>query len=58
MYPLSIPTNGQALNITVTSYAGDLEFGLIGDRRSLPHLQRMLPALEEGLAQLEKAFGV
>ena len=58
MYPLSIPTNGQALNITVTSYAGDMEFGLIGDRRSLPSLQRMLPALEEGLAQLEKAFGV
>lgn len=58
MYPLSIPTNGQALNITVTSYAGDMEFGLIGDRRSLPHLQRMLPALEEGLAELEKAYGV
>jgi WS/DGAT/MGAT family acyltransferase len=58
MYPLSIPTNGQALNITVTSYAGDMEFGLVGDRRSLPHLQRMLPALEEGLAELEKAFGV
>jgi WS/DGAT/MGAT family acyltransferase len=58
MYPLSIPTNGQALNITVTSYAGDMEFGLIGDRRSLPSLQRMLPALEDGLALLEKAFGV
>jgi WS/DGAT/MGAT family acyltransferase len=58
MYPLSIPTNGQALNITVTSYAGEMEFGLVGDRRSLPHLQRMLPALEEGLAELEKAFGV
>jgi diacylglycerol O-acyltransferase len=58
MYPLSIPTNGQALNITVTSYAGDMEFGLIGDRRSLPHLQRMLSALDEGLAELEKAFGV
>lgn len=58
MYPLSIPTNGQALNITVTSYAGDMEFGLVGCRRSLPHLQRLLPALEEGLAELEKAFGV
>jgi diacylglycerol O-acyltransferase len=56
MYPLSIPTNGQALNITVTSYAGDMEFGLIGCRRSLPHLQRLLPALEDGLAELEKAF--
>jgi len=58
MYPLSIPTNGQAMNITVTSYAGDLEFGLVGCRRSLPHLQRLLPALEEGLAELEKAFAV
>jgi diacylglycerol O-acyltransferase len=56
MYPLSIPTNGQALNITVTSYAGQMEFGLIGDRRALPHLQRMLPALDEALAELEKAF--
>jgi WS/DGAT/MGAT family acyltransferase len=56
MYPLSIPTNGQALNITVTSYAGQMEFGLIGDRRALPHLQRMLPALDDALAELEKAF--
>ncbi len=57
MYPLSIPTMGQALNITVTSYAGEIEFGLIGCRRSLPHLQRLLPALDEALAELEKAFG-
>jgi diacylglycerol O-acyltransferase len=56
MYPLSIPTKGQALNITVTSYAGQMQFGLIGCRRSLPHLQRLLPALEEALAELEKAF--
>jgi WS/DGAT/MGAT family acyltransferase len=56
MYPLSIPTNGQALNITVTSYAGRMQFGLIGCRRSLPHLQRLLPALEEALAELENAF--
>ena len=58
MYPLSIPLNGQALNITVTSYAGQLQFGLTGDRRSLPSLQRMLAGLEEGLAAMEKAFGV
>lgn len=57
MYPLSIPTAGQALNITVTSYAGQMEFGLIGCRRSLPHLQRLLPALDEALAELEKAVG-
>lgn len=58
MYPLSIPTHGQALNITVTSYAGELHFGLTGCRRSLPHLQRMLTGLEHGLADLEEAFGL
>ena len=56
MYPLSIPTAGQALNITVTSYAGSLQFGLTGCRRSLPHLQRLLTGLDESLGQLEKAF--
>jgi diacylglycerol O-acyltransferase len=56
MYPLSIPLNGQALNITVTSYAGQVQFGLIGCRRTVPHLQRMLVGLENGLAELEKAF--
>jgi WS/DGAT/MGAT family acyltransferase len=57
MYPLSIPLNGQALNITVTSYAGQVQFGLTGCRRSLPHMQRLLHGLEESLAALEKAFG-
>jgi diacylglycerol O-acyltransferase len=32
-----------------------MQFGLVGCRRSLPHLQRLLPALEDGLAELEKA---
>ena len=55
IYPLSIPFEGQALNITVTSYAGHLEFGLTGCRRSVPHLQRLLTHLEDALADLEKA---
>jgi WS/DGAT/MGAT family acyltransferase len=58
MYPLSIPLNGQALNITVTSYAGRAQFGLTGCRRTLPHLQRLLVGLEDALVDLEKAFGV
>ena len=56
MYPLSIPLAGQALNITITSYAGRAHFGLTGCRRSLPHMQRLLHGLDEGLAALEKAF--
>jgi WS/DGAT/MGAT family acyltransferase len=55
VYPLSIPYEGQALNITVTSYAGSLEFGLTGCRRTVPHLQRLLGFLEDSLAELEKA---
>jgi diacylglycerol O-acyltransferase len=55
LYPLSIPTDGQAFNITVTSYAGDMSFGLTGCRASVPHLQRMLVHLDGALAELEKA---
>ncbi|HEY0641443.1 MAG TPA: wax ester/triacylglycerol synthase family O-acyltransferase [Pseudonocardiaceae bacterium] len=54
MYPVSIPYEGQALNITVTSYAGSLEFGLTGCRRSVPSLQRMLTHLDTALDELEK----
>ena len=55
MYPLSVPQQGQALNITVVSYAGQLNFGLTGCRRSLPHLQHMLAYLEDSLTELETA---
>ena len=56
MYPLSIPTSGQALNITCTSYDDQLQFGLTGCRRTLPHLQSMLAGLDDALVALEKAF--
>jgi diacylglycerol O-acyltransferase len=58
MYPLSIPFDGQALNITCTTYAQDLAFGLTGCRRSVPHLQRLLGHLDDELTALEKAAGV
>ena len=57
-YPLSIPINGMALNITCNSYAGDMDFGLTGCRRSVPHLQRLLTHLDDELGALEKATGV
>jgi WS/DGAT/MGAT family acyltransferase len=53
IYPLSIPTENQALNITCLSYAGHLEFGLVGCRLAVPKLQRLLDYLEESLAELE-----
>lgn len=57
-YPLSIPINGMALNITCISYAGNLGFGLTGCRRTLPHLQRLLVHLDDEVKALEKAAGV
>ena len=57
-YPLSIALDGQALNITVVSNAGNLDFGLVGCRRSVPHLQRLLGHLDTALQDLERAVGV
>ncbi|MCV7103482.1 WS/DGAT/MGAT family O-acyltransferase [Mycobacterium palustre] len=57
-YPLSIAMDGQALNITLVSNAGNIDFGLVGCRRSVPHLQRLLAHLESSLKDLEAAVGV
>ena len=56
-YPLSIALDGQALNVTLTNNADNLDFGLVGCRRSVPHLQRLLGHLEDSLTELEQAVG-
>jgi WS/DGAT/MGAT family acyltransferase len=55
-YPISVVSDGQALNITLVSYAGDLAVGITGCRRSVPHLQRLLGHLERSLAELEETY--
>ncbi|MEO7096177.1 MAG: wax ester/triacylglycerol synthase family O-acyltransferase [Polyangiales bacterium] len=55
-YPLSIPFHGYALNITVQSYAGTLNFGFIGCRDTLPHLQRLAVYCGEAVDELEEAI--
>jgi len=57
MYPVSIVLDGQALNITLCSRGKYLDFGLIGCRKSVPHLQRLLTHLESALAELELSWG-
>jgi len=54
-FPLSIPFNGYALNITVESYAGVLGIGFIGCRDAVPHLQRLAVYTGEALQDLEVA---
>ena len=55
LFPLSIPLDGQGLNITCLTYADKISFGLTGCRRTVPHLQRLLGFLDDELAALEKS---
>ncbi|EGD54995.1 acyltransferase, WS/DGAT/MGAT [Gordonia neofelifaecis NRRL B-59395] len=52
-YPVSIPMEGLAMNITVTTIGGKAGFGIIGARAQLPSLQRILVHLETALSELE-----
>ena len=54
MYPLSIVTHGQALNITVSSCGESLDFGIVACRRSVPSAQRLIDHLDEALLELER----
>ncbi len=44
-YPVSIVIHGMALNVTVQSYNGRLDYGLIGYRRALPDINELADAL-------------
>lgn len=58
VYPASLLYHGQALNITITSYGDELQFGLTACRRRVPSLQRILLHLEDSLVELETAMGL
>jgi WS/DGAT/MGAT family acyltransferase len=56
IYPVSIVTQGQALNITCQSYAGSMDFGFTGCHSSVPSLQKMAIHTAQALEELESAF--
>jgi hypothetical protein len=55
LYPVSIPTHGMALNLTVQSYCGSLDFGLTACRKTVPELHKIADYLDESLAELHDA---
>ena len=55
VYPVSLLLDGQAMNITLNSYANKLEFGVLACRRTVPHMQRLLTDLETALSDMEQA---
>ena len=58
VYPVSLPIDRIALNITLLSYNDQLEFGLTACRRTLPSMQRLLDFLENGIHELEVAADI
>jgi diacylglycerol O-acyltransferase len=53
-FPVSIVTHGLGLNITATSYAGSLDFGLVACRDAAPKLDGMAAGLARALKILLK----
>ncbi|MGW5152683.1 WS/DGAT/MGAT family O-acyltransferase [Rhodococcus koreensis] len=58
LYPVSIPTTGQALNITCISSDDQIVVTLTGCRRALPDLNPMLDSLDTELDLLDTAVGL
>ncbi|MBK6638546.1 MAG: wax ester/triacylglycerol synthase family O-acyltransferase [Rhodocyclaceae bacterium] len=56
VYPVSIPAHSMGLNITVQSYAGYLDFGFIGCRDTLPHMQKLAVYAKDSFDELEQAL--
>jgi diacylglycerol O-acyltransferase / wax synthase len=56
IYPASIVTHGQALNITCQSYAGSMNFGFTGCHSTVPSLQKLAVYAADALEELEAAL--
>lgn len=54
-YPMSVLVHGQALNITVTSYADELDFGLLAAREAMPDLNKLADYIGTACDELEIA---
>lgn len=54
-YPVSVITDGLGLNITVMSYDGHLDVGIITDREQITDPWTLLDGLDLSLAELEDA---
>ena len=55
IYPASIVTHGQALNITCESYAGQMNFGFTACHTSVPGTQKLAVYAVDALIELEAA---
>ena len=56
-HPLSIITHGVALNITIQTYDGMVDFGIVADRKALPHADDLARAIEAAFTQAQSLMG-
>jgi diacylglycerol O-acyltransferase / wax synthase len=52
-YPVSVITDGMGLNITVMSYNGEMDFGIVADRDQMPDVGRLMDWLRDELDALK-----
>lgn len=57
-FPVSIATHSQGFNITCQSYNGYLNFGFLGCRDSVPHMQKIAVYCGDALEELEQIAGL
>ena len=58
LYPVSIPFDGFAVNITMLSNNENLDFGIVASRHSVPKIQHLIDHMEAALNELEIAGGI
>lgn len=56
-YPMSAIADGVGLNITLMSYDGKLDFGLIGCREMVPDIWNLVGYLEDSLDEMQALAG-
>ena len=57
-HPLSIIMHGLALNITVQTYAGHVDFGIVADKNALPHAKTLAKAIENAFLEAQGLLGI
>ena len=56
-HPASIIVHGLALNITVQTYAGRVDFGIVADKKALPQADAFAKAIEAAFSQAAALMG-
>jgi WS/DGAT/MGAT family acyltransferase len=57
-YPVSVITDGMGLNITVMSYCGHLDFGIVADREQMRDVWKLIDWLRDALDELRPESAV